>query len=471
MPDVLDLQPAQRSLTIAAARNLATTTKTTPRMAAASPRWLLRLLPWVQVDGGTYRVNRRRVLVPSDERVQVEMRDGRVVLDYANLRSISLFRNLDRVVLESILDSLVQSEVSAGTIVTQEGDPGDRFFIIAQGRAEVFGRGRHGQRVRLATLADGDYFGEIALLEGGGRTASVETTTRCVFLTLDRERFDRLLADAPAVREQLVRESQRRIQANSDLANAYGERTIEVAADTEGEQQIPSTFADLEEDPVEYPLSLVQTVLRVHTRIQDLYSDPHDQLQQQVHVTVQEVKERQEWEMINNPRFGLLNVVDPSMRIATRRGPPTPDDMDDLLARVWKMPAFFLAHPLAIAAFGRECTRRGVPPATVQIHGAPFLTWRGVPIIPSDKLPVRGGLESTILLMRVGDDVQGVVGLHHAGIQDEHGIPSLSVRYMGIDDHAVASYLVTSYFAVAVQVQDALGALEHVDVRHYHDYA
>jgi hypothetical protein len=84
---------------------------------------------------------------------------------------------------------------------------------------------------------------------------------------------------------------------------------------------------------------------------------------------------------------------------------------------------------------------------------------------------VRHGLESTILLMRVGDDVQGVVGLHHAGVADEQGIPSLSVRYMGIDDHAVASYLVTSYFSVAVQVQDALGALEHVDVRHYHDYA
>ena len=53
------------------------------------------------------------------------------------------------------------------------------------------------------------------------------------------------------------------------------------------------------------------------------------------------------------------------MTLSTRTGAPTPDDLDELIARVWKEPAFFLAHPRAIAAFGRECTRRGVPPPTV----------------------------------------------------------------------------------------------------------
>lgn len=101
-----------------------------------------------------------------------------------------------------------------------------------------------------------------------------------------------------------------------------------------------------------------------------------------------EMKERKEWEMINNPEFGLLNQVAPSMRVQTRGGPPTPDDMDELLAKVWKKPAYFLAHPKAIAAFGRECTRRGVPPATTMIAGSPFITWSGVPIVPCDKLEV-----------------------------------------------------------------------------------
>jgi len=64
-------------------------------------------------------------------------------------------------------------------------------------------------------------------------------------------------------------------------------------------------------------------------------------------------------------------------------------DLDELLTKVWKEPALFLAHPLAIAAFGRECTRRGVPPATVSLFGSQFITWRGVPIIPSTSFSPR----------------------------------------------------------------------------------
>jgi hypothetical protein len=146
----------------------------------------------------------------------------------------------------------------------------------------------------------------------------------------------------------------------------------------------------------------------------------------------------------------LLLAAAPSMRIRTRSGPPTPDDLDDLLAHVWKEPAFFLAHPRAIAAFGRECTRRGVPPPTVQMFGSPFLTWRGVPLVPSNKLPINrsngtrvphvanrdtegtAGLTS-ILLMRVGEQKQGVVGLHQTGLPGEQ-MPGLSVRFMGIDN-------------------------------------
>ncbi len=163
------------------------------------------------------------------------------------------------------------------------------------------------------------------------------------------------------------------------------------------------------------------------------------------------------------------------MRVPTRAGVPTPDDMDELLSRVWKKPAFFLAHPRAIAAFGRECTSRGVPPPTVQMFGSPFLTWRGVPLVPCDKMLVDGetvphgnsGL-TNILLMRVGDKEQGVVGLHQPGIPGEH-MPSLSVRFMGIDRHAIASYMVSQYFSAAVLTDDALGVLENVEVGSYHD--
>src|ERR1700684_4538078 len=64
----------QRSVTTSVARNLATTTKTRPQMMSITPRWLLSLLPWVQVDGGTYRVNRTKVELPKADRIGIDSR-------------------------------------------------------------------------------------------------------------------------------------------------------------------------------------------------------------------------------------------------------------------------------------------------------------------------------------------------------------------------------------------------------------
>jgi Type 2A encapsulin shell protein SrpI-like len=139
-----------------------------------------------------------------------------------------------------------------------------------------------------------------------------------------------------------------------------------------------------------------------------------------------------------------------------------------LIAKVWKEPAFFLAHPRAIAAFGRECTRRGVPPPTVTLFGSPFLTWRGLPLVPSDKVPLVDGV-SKILLLRTGEKKQGVVGLFQPGVPGEVS-PSLSVRFMGINRKAIASYLVSLYSSLAVLTDDALGVLDNVEVGKYHEY-
>src|SRR6478736_78469 len=143
-----------------------------------------------------------------------------------------------------------------------------------------------------------------------------------------------------------------------------------------------------EEKPREYVLATCTKTVEVHTRISDLFRSPMDQTKEQLTVAVEKLKEKQEDELVNNGSYGLLSNVHESMRVKPRAGAPTPDDLDELIARVWKEPAFFLAHPRAIAAFGRECTRRGVPPATVSLFGSPFITWRGIPIIPSDKLGV-----------------------------------------------------------------------------------
>jgi hypothetical protein len=245
-----------------------------------------------------------------------------------------------------------------------------------------------------------------------------------------------------------------------------GTRTIECSPGQEIE--LPEIYVDYEEKPREYTLCAVTTVLDLQTRISDMYRTPHDQIKEQLRLIIEKVKERQESELINNSGYGLLHNVDSAMRVKTRKGPPTPDDLDELLTKVWKEPCFFLAHPRAIAAFGRECTRRGVPPPTVNLFGSPFLTWRGIPLVPSDKLAIKAE-KTSILLLRTGEKKQGVVGLFQPGIPGEVS-PSLSVRFMGINHRAIASYLISLYCSVAVLTEDALGVLENVQVDQYHEY-
>jgi Arc/MetJ-type ribon-helix-helix transcriptional regulator len=245
-----------------------------------------------------------------------------------------------------------------------------------------------------------------------------------------------------------------------------GTRTIECSPDEEID--LPEIYVDYEEKPREYTLNAVTTVLDVQTRISDLYRSPHDQIREQLRLMIEKVKERQENELVNNTEYGLLHNVAPEFRVKTRKGAPTPDDLDELLSRVWKEPNFFLAHPRAIAAFGRECTRRGVPPPTVNLYGSQFLTWRGIPLVPSDKLAIKGE-KSNILLVRTGEKKQGVIGLFQPGLPGEV-TPSLSVRFMGINHKAIASYLISLYCSIAVLTEDAIGVLEGVNVDQYHEY-
>jgi hypothetical protein len=265
------------------------------------------------------------------------------------------------------------------------------------------------------------------------------------------------------------------VEAGTYRVNRVIEKRADAPADVEcspqEEEDLPETFVNYEEHPREYTVSAMTTVLDVQTRISDLYRSPYDQIREQLRLTIEKVKEKQESEIINNDSYGLLPSVVPSMRVqpTTVAGTPTPDDLDELIVRVWKEPAFFLAHPRAIAAFGRECTRRGVPPVTVTLFGSPFITWRGIPLVPSDKLGVDNNNLTNILLLRTGEKRQGVVGLFQPGLPGEVS-PSLSVRFMGINRKAVASYLISLYCSVAVLTEDALGVLENVNVGQYHEY-
>jgi CRP-like cAMP-binding protein len=448
------------SLSTAAARNLATTTKSVPQMRERSSRWLLRVLPWVETKGGVYRVNRRLSYVVGDGRVTFTSTGSSVRVIPRELCELPALRGFDDdSALGALADRFVQQEFRPGDVLVEAGRPVDRVFLIAHGKVQRIRAGEYGAQTVLGVLADGDYFGEQVLTDAEDRfDATVKALTNCTVLVLERRALQGLDGRWSAIRAH----AERLGAARARPQNKHGEAAIAMASGHDGEPPLPGTFVDYETSPREYELGVAQTVLRVHTRVADLYNNPMDQVEQQLRLTVAALRERQEDDLVNNTDFGLLHNADLRQRIHTRSGPPTPDDLDDLLSRRRKT-QYLLAHPRAIAAFGRECSGRGVYPTPVTVEGSRLSAWRGVPLLPCDKIPVSAAGVTSILAMRTGEDEQGVVGLRQTGLPDEYE-PGLNVRFMGISEQAIMSYLVSTYHSAAVLVPDALGVLESVEV-------
>ena len=454
-------QDQQLALGAGAARLLSTTTKSKPQMAGISSRWLLRVLPWVQVAGGTYRVNRRLTYVAGDGRVTFVNTGKEVRVIPEELSELAPLRGFeDREVLDELAGRCVQREYAPGDVIVRIGSDVDEVLLLAQGVVDKVGAGRFDAEVHLGVVADGDVLGAEALAHPG-RTWGFNLTasTACTVLALPVSEFE-----AVADRSDALRGHVDEYAARTGLAtNKAGEAAIELLSGHQGgEPVLPGTFVDYEPAPREYELSAAQTVLRIHTRVADLYNEPMNQTEQQLRLTIEALRERQEHDLVNHPDFGLLNNVDMRQRIRARNSPPTPDDLDELLSRR-RGSKFMLAHPRTIAAFGRECSKRGLYPDNVSLLDSSVPAWRGVPMLPCNKIPVTAVGTSSILVLRTGEEDEGVIGLHQTGIPDEYE-PSLSVRFMGISEQAIISYLVTAYFSCAVLTPDALGALEDVAI-------
>ncbi|MEV0554989.1 MULTISPECIES: family 2B encapsulin nanocompartment shell protein [unclassified Streptomyces] len=455
-----DQDQPQKSLGTSAARNLATTTKSAPQMQEISSRWLLRMLPWVNVQGGTYRVNRRLSYSVGDGRVTFVKTGDRVQVIPAELGELPALRTYeDPEVLAELALRCQQREFDPGDVLASFGSQADEVFLLAHGKVEKIGTGPYGDDAVLGVLADGAYFGEQAITDPEAIWEyTARAVTACTVLALPRQDLDQIAERSESLREHL----QQLRAIPTQRANNYGEKEIDLAAGHTGEQAIPGTYVDYDAAPREYELSVAQTVLRIHTRVADLYNQPMNQTEQQLRLTVEALKERQEHELINNREFGLLNNCEYDQRLQPHDGVPSPDDLDELLTRR-RGTKLLLAHPRAISAFGRELNKRGLVPETIDMGGNRIPTWRGVPMFPCNKIPVTEARTTSIIAMRTGEADQGVIGLQQAGIPDEIE-PSLSVRFMGISEQAIMSYLVTTYYSAAVLVPDALGVLENVEI-------
>ena len=463
-PAPADAPPApdsQQSLSTEAARQLTTTTKTEPQMQGISSRWLLRRLEWVDVKGGCYRVNRRRTLTPGRGRVQFVQNsadDVRIIPE--TLRALPILAEFpDTAVLEELAALFSVRHVERSQVIVTQGEPVTEAFIIAHGRLGRYATGMYGGTSALGVLADGDQLGDEAVGKDSPLwSQTVRTETDAVLMAVSWAAFGGLLAARPALAAHL----ERFVAASRLKTDKGGEAAIDIAAGHSGEPSIPGTFVDYDASPREYELSLTQTVLQIHSRVQDLFNDPYNQTEQQIRLTIEAIREREEWEILNNRDFGLLHNAAYEQRINTATGAPTPDDMDALLS-MRRRTRFLLAHPRAISAFFAECNRRGLMPLSTDVDGHQVPAWRGVPIFPCGKIPVTGHQTTTILAIRTGEKDQGVVGLRQTGIPDEVE-PSLNVKHMGINQQAIVSYLVSAYYSAAILVPDAIGLLENVQL-------
>src|SRR3954451_24101602 len=123
-----------------------------------------------------------------------------------------------------------------------------------------------------------------------------------------------------------------RVNKVKDTGTDGTQSSIAIACSPGDDEPLPPARIDYDETPREYTLSTVTTTIDMQTRISDLYRSPMDQVREQLSVLIAMVKERQENELINNANYALLTAASPPTRIATRKGAPTPDDLDELIA-------------------------------------------------------------------------------------------------------------------------------------------
>jgi CRP-like cAMP-binding protein len=122
-----------------------------------------------------------------------------------------LFEGLSRDELKELAKASEDLEVSEGKVLCREGETAQEFFVIVDGEVDVT---RDGDRI--STLSDGDFFGEIALLEDIPRTATVTAKTPLRFFVLTRQAFWSLIDRQPEVERKILRALAKRVLAGSD---------------------------------------------------------------------------------------------------------------------------------------------------------------------------------------------------------------------------------------------------------------
>lgn len=142
---------------------------------------------------------------------------GHARVEASRLLAIPMLQSLNEDALAALADLFITERCPADRDVFRQGDPGDKFYLIARGRVTAWVNHAEGGQKKIRTLDDGDHFGEIALMEDTLRTATIRTSTDCVFLTLARDPFLRLLQREPELREAFQKVVAERLSASGTV--------------------------------------------------------------------------------------------------------------------------------------------------------------------------------------------------------------------------------------------------------------
>jgi len=151
--------------------------------------------------------------------------------DAALLAEIPFFQFLDEQERVSLAAQLEEVRLPEGQTLFNYGEPGDCLYVIRAGKAEVFFKDDTGTRIVLEVAGVGDVVGELSLLDGGPRTASVLVTEKLEALRLDRDDLDKFLRTHPAAAIDLLSAMGRRLRITADRLRHTASRNVNVAAE------------------------------------------------------------------------------------------------------------------------------------------------------------------------------------------------------------------------------------------------
>lgn len=143
------------------------------------------------------------------------------------LKNIPLFKSLSEEEFNSIHEKLEEVNYTENTLVFETGEIGDCLYIVVEGEVEVYiEAGEKSDKVILSTLGKGDYFGEMSLITGEPRSASIITLQDCVFLRLSKIDFDQLIINNPSINISLSHMLSQRLKS-SNIKRAQAESVFQ----------------------------------------------------------------------------------------------------------------------------------------------------------------------------------------------------------------------------------------------------